>query len=212
MIEMGACAGIILSPLVGAVLFSIGGFCLSFYAFGLLYIIAGLLCSNALPSHVDGGNKSSEELNETFEECEEAPEGKDLSYDEDFYKQSVRRKKLNLWTLLRKAETAFPTFLAFVNYLSFVVVEPTIALRLTKNFNFTQTDVNLFCTALVIGSVIGTLMIQYQQTKMDFKVMIVLACLLNGLSFLFIGPCEILPQKYQLMVIGELMAGYSMAY
>jgi MFS family permease len=128
LIEGAACAGIILSPLVGAVLFQIGGFSLSFYFFGLAMIASGVLCLKMLPTKVDGSTQraNSVEANEPIKTAE----------DDDSFKTAER--KLNFCTLLSNAGTAFPIILAFVNYLSFVEVEPTIALYLTKQFQFAQ--------------------------------------------------------------------------
>lgn len=71
---------------------------------------------------------------------------------------------------------------------------------------------NIFCTILVLGSVLASIAIQYQPAAIDNRPLIVGACLANGVSFFFIGPNKLLPQNYQLMALGEFIAGAAMCY
>lgn len=151
LLTMSEALGVILSPIVGSLLFEHGGFSLPFLVFGLAFLICSLVLPTLMPPTFDGGPS----------EIESSFNSEDTSFsqanDDGFVKNG--EVKLSLLKLLTNRFTLFPLLFAFFNYASYSQIEPIIAIHLGKEFGFTQSEIGLFFTLVVVGSFVGSLLI-----------------------------------------------------
>ena len=101
--------------------------------------------------------------------------------------------------------TSIATFLA-VLWLTYF--EPTLSLRL-DDFGLSSLWIGAFFTLAPITYTISSLSISWMTSKIDPKYIACIGLFLNGVSQFLIGPSSFLPDSLVLMVIGQLLHGFT---
>ena len=208
--------GLILGPLIGSFLYSLGGYRFIFFSFGSLFVFLSFFVNAIFPASVD---KTTSSEQSSREDAYQRPQSDDVG---DAYVNADReiniedrdpgadaggidRKmyKIGTFELLKHPRYFFAATTGALGYFLYDFMPPILAFRL-KDFNLTQVEIGLFFIVMPIFYIPISIMVQKVPNGVEKRAIMIIACFLSFFGNLCVGPSKIFnfPDTIFMMVIG----------
>lgn len=214
--------GLILGPILGSALYSLGGYVFIFYSFGTLFIGCSTLIRGVFPSYVDNlrndmatdtiSCKSPQKLDkiDDFQSADKLGNLRPDSPTEILIEDDEIETRLNIGTfeLLKYPQFTFAALSGTIGYALYGFMEPVLAVRV-KEFHLSQVQVGLFFVVMPSTYIPTSVLVQQVPNGIHKRVLLICASLAAFVANLFVGPSELFdfPNSIVLMIIGQAMRG-----
>lgn len=185
--------GLIMGPLIGTVLYAIGGYAFTFYSFSVFFVIFFCFISCLFPKKLD---IISDEDKMTAQEQLYA------SLSRSFNGQ-IPEGEVSIGKLVSDRRFFFAGTTAFLGYFCYGYMEPLLAFRL-KEFDLSQSQIGLFFAIMPVFYVFSSIMVQFTPKWIEKRLVLIVACLLSFMTNLFTGPSQVfrISNTLTLMAVG----------
>ena len=224
--------GMITGPLIGSTLYTFVGFQSTFFGIGATFICLVPILVFVIPNTVnikDHNIDSRASIRSTSWRSstllKQSQDSDNISIDESYKTMS----QIQNHNLIDKDETEnedeqvsylkllfLPVFfitslIAFLSFFWYWYMEPVMSLRL-DDFNLQSFWIGAFFAICPLMSTMSSLVYVYIWDKIDNMLLIFIAMFINGFSHFLIGPSPYLPNSLILMIIGQMIHGFTVTF
>ncbi len=144
-----------MGPLLGSVLYSLGGYSFAFFFFGAIFMIFSVFIKKMLPEKIDGAPEEHHHDDHTLTHYHNFG-GSMVEHDSHIH----TKKEVGYISLLTNARFLFAALSGTIGYFVQVFFEPILAVRLSE-FKLEQYEIGLFFTILPVFYIISSISVQY---------------------------------------------------
>ena len=236
-LESSMGVGLITGPVIGSALYTFFGFAYTFLGIGGVFIILAPILLFIIPKSVnvkdDWTNsylskrsfiehtsllvKRLEEISHSVIECNyiSEEEGKSIPFysnDENKNtKQVVKKEPIKYYRVFFRPIFFITSLATFLSYFWWCYIEPVMSLRLDE-FNLSSFWIGVFFSISSLMYTISSLLISWFTSKINNKLLIFLGMFFNGISHFLVGPSPYLPDSLILMIVGQVLHGFSVTF
>eukprot|EP00347_Sterkiella_histriomuscorum_P019495 403341410 len=195
--------GLILGPIIGSVLYTMGGFTFTFFTFGSVFIVTTFYINKIFPKRID--NDTVNQIKEQFAQYKLISGERQ---DDREKNQSNKTSEIGYFTLLSNSRFLFGAISASLGYFLYGFMEPILAFRL-NDYKLNQLQIGLFFTILPVFYIPCSILVQFMPRGIEKRAILIVACALSFFVNLCVGPSQILgfPDSIIMMGVGQALHG-----
>ena len=208
--------GLIMGPLLGSVLYSLGGYDFIFYSFGGFFLLISFFVKLLFSAEIDGDaqtNSVDDDFLKVPEEAEQAIEAEDFvdekhptinidNVDADF-------RPVGACDLLGNTRFVFASLSGMLGYFLYGFLEPILAMRV-KEFDLTQVQIGVFFIVMPIFYIpVSSVVVPSLPSSISKRAIMILGALASFFGNLLQGPSFMfgIPDSLTMVLLGQIAHG-----
>lgn len=164
-----------MGPLLGSLLYSLGGYTFTFYSFGGIFLLFAFFIKIIFPSKIDE--------TEQVEKMHSLSQNLIAAYD----KYNLQQENIGYIKLLKIRRYLLASLTGSIGYFLYGYIEPTLAFRLAE-FSLNQMQIGLFFTIMPIFYIGTSIGVQFIPRGIQRRAIMISALFLSFFVNICVGP------------------------